>query len=84
MNTASLTDKQVIDLVKQLPPERKRIVLLALAEDIQTRREAYTEYATKQLRILCAKHGLNWDSMSEEEREAFIDDLIHEDRKCKE
>jgi hypothetical protein len=40
------------------------------------------EYAEGQLRRLCAERGLDWDAMNEEERETFIDDLIHEDRKC--
>ena len=25
--------------------------------------------------MLCAKRGLNWDAMSEQEREDFIDDI---------
>ena len=36
----------------------------------------------EQLRRLCAERGLNWDTMSSEQRESFIDDLIHEDRPC--
>lgn len=31
------------------------------------------------MRVLSAERGLDWDSMSEEEREAFVDDLLHED-----
>jgi hypothetical protein len=26
---------------------------------------------------------LNWDTMSEEEREVFVDNLAHEDRRCR-
>ena len=33
MPTVHLTDEQVIELVKQLPPERKRAALLLLAEE---------------------------------------------------
>jgi hypothetical protein len=36
----------------------------------------------RQMRHLCAERGLNWDAMTEEEREAFVDDLIHEYRAC--
>lgn len=82
MPTLELTDEQVVALIKQLPPERKRAALLALAEDARTRREARLKYAESQLRRLCAQRGLDWDAMSEEEREAFVDDLIHEDREC--
>lgn len=82
MPTLELTDEQVVALIKQLPPERKRSALLALAEDARARREERIDYAESKLRQLCARRGLNWDTMSEEEREAFIDELIHEDREC--
>jgi hypothetical protein len=82
MPIIQLTDEQVIELVKQLPPERKRTVLLILAEEARAQREARLDYAEAQLRRLCAERGLDWDAMSEEEREAFIDDLVHEDRQC--
>ncbi len=82
MPTLTVTDEQVIELVKQLPPERKQAVLFALAKDAAAERNARMEYAEAQLRRLCAERGLNWDAMSEDEREAFIDDLVHEDRQC--
>ena len=28
------------------------------------------------------ERGLEWDKMSEDEREDFIDDLLHQDRPC--
>lgn len=82
MPTLELSDQQVVELVKQLDPERKRAALMALAADAIARREQRMQYAEGQLRRLCAERGLNWDKMSEDEREAFIDDLVHEDRKC--
>jgi hypothetical protein len=83
MPTVTLTDEQVIALVKQLPPERKRAALLALAEEARAQREARLDYAEAQLRRLCTERGLDWDTMNEDEREAFIDDLVHEDRQCR-
>lgn len=77
-----LTDNQAIELVRRLPSEQKRVVLLALAEDARTQREARLEYAEAHLRRLCAERGLSWDTMTEDEREAFIDNLVHEDRLC--
>ena len=38
--------------------------------------------AEVQLRCICARRGLDWDKMSENQRETFIDDLMHEDRPC--
>ncbi len=56
--------------------------MLALAEDARARREARLEYAEAQLRRVAAERGQDWDAMTEEEGEAFIDGLVHEDRKC--
>jgi hypothetical protein len=81
MPTLTVTDDQVIELIKHLPRERKRAILFALAKGA-VEREARMAYAEEQLRRLCAERGLNWETMSEEERETFIDDLVHEDRQC--
>jgi len=83
MATVQLTTEQVIDLVRQLPPERKREVLFALASDSQSSPEGRMAVAEQQLRRLCDDRGLDWDTMSEDEREALADDLIHEDRSCR-
>jgi hypothetical protein len=83
MPIVTLTDEQIIELVKQLPSERKRAALLVLAEEGRAQREARLDYAETQLRRLCAERGLDWDTLSEDEREAFIDDLVHEDRQCR-
>jgi hypothetical protein len=83
MPTVTLTDDQVIDLVKQLPMERKRAALLILAEEGRAQREARLDYAETQMRRLCADRSLDWDAMKEDEREAFVDDFIHEDRQCR-
>ena len=79
MPTMTLTNEQVVDLVKQLPPAEKRRALFALAEEAQAQKQARMAYAEAQLRQLCAERGLNWDTLSEDERETFIDDLLHED-----
>jgi hypothetical protein len=83
MPTVELTDEQVVDLVKQLSPDRRREALLALAEGAAAGREERAKYAEAQLRRLAVKGGLDWDNMSGEERESFINDLVHEDRPCR-
>lgn len=82
MPNLELTDEQVLELVRQLPPERRRTALLVLAEGARSRQQDYQNYAEAQLRRLCADRGLNWDTMSEQQREIFIDDLVHENRQC--
>ncbi len=37
-----------------------------------------TSYRAEKVRIVAREHGLNWDAMTEEEREIFIDNVLHE------
>jgi hypothetical protein len=82
MPILELSDTQVVELLKQLPPERQREALLALAAGATQRRDERMHYAEGQLRRVSAKRGLEWDKMSEDQRQDFIDDLLHEDRQC--
>ena len=82
MASVELTNEQVIELVRQLPAEAKRQVLLALAGDARARGGERMALAEEQLRRRAAERGLNWDAMADEERQALVDDLIHEDRPC--
>jgi hypothetical protein len=82
MPILELSETQVVDLIKQLPPDKQRAALLALAEGASQRREERMKLADAQIRRLAAERGLDWEKMSDDEREAFIDDLMHEDRPC--
>ena len=76
MSVLELTDEQVISLVRQLPAERKRNALLALAQEPQSRRDERIRFGEAQLRKLCAERGLDWDRLSEDEREQFVNRLL--------
>jgi len=78
MNVLELSDEQVISLVRQLPAERKRTALLALAQDSQGRREERLRLGEAQLCRACAERGRDWDRLTEDEREAFVNALLHE------
>ena len=82
MPMLNLSNDQVIELVKQLPPEGKKAILEALIADRDSWWDEMLIHGEQQLRIICVERGLNWDNMSEEEREAFVDELVHEDSKC--
>ena len=77
MSPLELSDEQVISLVRGLPAERKRAALLALAQDAQAGRDERLRLGEAQLRRACAERGLDWDRMSEDERESFVDMLLH-------
>ena len=77
MATLSLTDEQVEQLVKQLPPQSKQRVLM----DLTTERDQWWQTAAregeKDMKRLAVERGLAWESMAESEREAFVDDILH-------
>ncbi len=79
MANVEFTTEQIVNLVLQLPSERKREVLLALANDSQAGRNQRMSFAEAQLRKACAVRGLDWDLMTEDSREAIADVLIHEE-----
>ena len=80
--TLTLTKEQAIELLYQMPPEEKMAVLIELATQARDGHEERQHHLQSKVRELCAKRGLDWDAMSEQEREDFIDDIVHEDRAC--
>ena len=81
MATLELTDG-VLDLVNQLSPEQQANVLRGLVARQWSRWEELSQMGQERIRKLAAAHGRNWDAMTEDQREAFVDDLVHEDRAC--
>lgn len=73
-----LSDEQIISLVRGLPAERKRAARLALAQDARVGRDERLRLGEAQLRGMCADRGLDWVRMSEDERDSFVDTLLHE------
>jgi hypothetical protein len=84
MASVELTTNQVIELVRQLPSQSKREVLLALAAEAESTREERMTFAERQFRRIAAERGLDWDSLPDDQRQMLADDLIHEDRPCRE
>lgn len=78
--TILLTGEQILSLFAQLDPRSKREVLYQLAENAGQQRATRMAVADAALRRRAAERGADWLQMSEEERDALIDDLVHEDR----
>jgi len=78
MVTLTLSNDQVIELIKQLPPDGKKAALNALETDVNLWWEIRLAQGENQLQRLAAERGSNWAGMSEDERERFIDELLHE------
>ena len=78
MATLSLTDEQVVQLVKQLPTQSKQRVLADLTAERDQWWQTAARDGEKDMRRLAQARGLDWDTMSEAQREAFVDDFLHE------
>ena len=73
-------EQHVLDIIGTLPVERRRVLLYELAKDSEDAWQRNTAYAEQQLRKLAAERGQNWDEMTDQQRQEFVDDLLHEDR----
>jgi hypothetical protein len=82
MASVELTTDQVRELVRQLPANDKKELLLALAVQSESTRGSRMAQAEQQFRRIAAGRGLDWNTMSEDDRLKLADDLIHEDRSC--
>jgi len=83
MAVLELSKEQIFDLVRQMSAADQREMLQLLARNTPADRARRQQLAEEKLRGLCAARGLNWDAMSAEQRETFIDNLVHEDRPCR-
>jgi hypothetical protein len=80
MPTLMLTDEQAIELLRQLPSKQQAALLRYLLTQHWT---AWVELAgegEEHVRRVARQRGRDWDAMTDDEREAFIDDLVHEGR----
>lgn len=73
-----LTEQQVVELVRQLRPEGQVAVLEALGQERELWWQRMLDHGEVELGRICSQRGLDWQKMSEEDREAFIDDYLHE------
>jgi len=79
MATLTLSNEQVVELVKQLSVEQQIEVFRFLLLQQWSKWESLSRYGTNKVRLIAQERGYDWDTMSEEERESFIDEVVHED-----
>jgi hypothetical protein len=78
MPNLTLSNEQVIELFKQLPEAQQREVYKLLSLRQWRRWESLSNYAIEKARIVAKERGYDWDTMTEEEKEDFIDQIVHE------
>ncbi|MEK0180335.1 MAG: hypothetical protein EAZ78_05595 [Oscillatoriales cyanobacterium] len=77
--TFTLTDEQVIELAQKLPDRKKHELLKLLLMQPWESWAKLTHDGPEKARQAAAQRGKDWDGMTEDEREEFIDELLHED-----
>lgn len=79
METVTLTvpESQVVEWVRQLSPKAKRDVLKVLVPELDELDEL-VEYGSQRMRQLCAERGIDWNSLTEDDRQRLVDELLHE------
>lgn len=79
MPILTLSNEQVVELVKQLPVQQQVEVFRFLLLQQWEKWESLSRYGADKARVVALERGFDWDAMTEEEREALIDDVVHED-----
>ena len=75
--TLEVPESQLVQWVQQLPPAAKQSVLRALISGLDDL-ESLVDYGSERIRELCARRGIDWDKLSDDERQRLVDDLLHE------
>ena len=78
MVTLALHDDQVLDLVRQLPIDRRSWLFQQLIQDEWPAWVELSAYGVDKARTVAAASGLDWDLLTETEREELLDTLLHE------
>lgn len=79
MATLTLSNEQVIELVKQLPAAQQAEVFRFLLLQQWGEWGALSHYGADKARLVAQERGFDWDAMTEEDRETLIDNVVHED-----
>lgn len=78
MPNLTLTNEQVIELVKQLEREQQLEIFNFLLLQEWGQWESLSRYGVEKVRNAAMKRGYNWDLMNEAQREELIDEIVHE------
>jgi hypothetical protein len=78
MLSLAITNEQVLSLLTQLPVQQSTELLLSLAERAQSVQQTRMNAREQVLRRRAAERGLVWETMSDDERIALVDRILHE------
>jgi len=75
--TLEIPETQLVELLRKLSPAAKQSALKALIPEMDEL-EGLMCYGDKRVRAICARRGIDWNSLNEQERQQLIDDILHE------
>lgn len=78
MPELTLSNEQVIALVQQLPTNQQTIIFEFLVRQQWPAWAELNQYGINQIRALAEERGLDWDQIPAQDREDWIDQLVHE------
>ena len=73
--TLEVPEAQIVRWVRQLSPVARRDVLKILVPRLDEV-ESLVDYGEQRIRELSAQRGLDWDHLSEDQREQLVDTLL--------
>jgi len=76
MPKLELSEEQVLELLFQLSPEGKRKALEILRRDMEW--EQVADKVRERWKEICAERGIDWERLSDEEKEALVDEWLHQ------
>jgi hypothetical protein len=77
MPTIEINDEQILRCLDQLSPEGKKTALRQLLGGLE-RLDRLVEKNRERLDAVCKARGVDFGRMTEEERERFVDHILHE------
>jgi hypothetical protein len=78
MPILSLSNDQVVEIVRQLPIEQQTEIFRFLLLQQWGQWESLSRYGENKVKVATQERGFDWDTMTEDEREVFIDNVVHE------
>lgn len=78
--TLNLSEAQILELFGQLPADQKFTLFQRLLLERWPKWIELSTLGQTGARRLAAQRGLDWDALTDLEREALIDEIIHEGR----
>lgn len=78
MAVLTVSNEQILDLILQLPEQQRTWLFLRLAAAQWPSWMELSKYGSRQATTIAAEKGADWQRMSDDEREEFVDQLLHE------